>query len=531
MPIVKRPGKQVAPSFGSPAALPEPGLKYATRKVGAIKQQMGANIADLGGDFAELAARVHKTKVREEFEDAKLVYGEGMNAFLAEQESNLDYATWEEATAQQHDTLISDATNELHTVQAKEQFSDWARANRSVLMYKTVARADGLLANKARSMIKIRMENYAKQGNIDGLKEHLREMEEDGLLVEEEVEFWDAEIEEFSKRWIHKQTLEQVETEALSILSESTVEAAVSFVREAITAPELSGADKRSLINLVEFFDRINEYEDKKVKLEAKRTEIAEWTTQLRGGTLDPRRIEVSEHGVSHQKQWKGYLKNSMRKAPDVDWRKYLDLEDGLFDHWNVNKTEYELATVEARYGDKPIIGDGEFDAFLKRVQLDVPRQYMVSLRTGFETIRRAGNKWKFGIRALNQEEAQRVAQARSALFDWLLEDRIAKKKETAPGEFYDRAMQLAVLFQPGRTVLDTQPDELSSLENYLNLETVSWAGIEDLRTDLRNAVKRAREGGNIQTIFQRILDTYKDNKKVQTYLNEAIRPLTVRKR
>lgn len=529
MPIVKRTGKQTAPSFGGGGALPSNVLRYAAQKKGALTQRAGASIAALGEEFAELALRMENTKTREEFEDAKLTYDEGMLPFLAEQENNPDLGTWGDATAQKHDTLSAEVGNNIRSTKAKGQFSDWARANRSILMFKTVTRADRMQADKARSMVKMRMENYTRRGDIGGFKIYLREMEEDGLLIEDEVEFWDAEIDEFAQRLAYKEALEIVETEALSILSTSTVEAAISFVREAITAPELSGADKRSLVNLVEFFDRINQYEDRRVKLEAKRAEISEFTTQLAEGTLDPRRIETSDHGVSHQKQWKDYLKNSMREEPEVDWRKYLDLEDRLFDHWNVDKTEYELAVVESRYGDNAIINNREFGALLKRIQLDMPRQYMVSLKTGFETISRAGAKWKFGIfRKLNQEEAQRVAQARSALFDWLLEDRISKKKETSPEEFYTRAKELAVLFQPGRKIERTptikRSDAFEGLSRYL--DTVKVDSPADLMTDLRNAVKAVREGRDINLVFGRILEVYKDRKKVQDFLETTIRPI-----
>lgn len=536
MPTVKRPGRQVAPILSSPGALPGPSFKYATQKVGALQQQTGASLVALGGDFAKLAINVHNTQVREEFEDAKLLYDEKMNAFLAEQETNPDYATWEGATTQQHDTLVSTTEKSLRTVQAKEEFSAWARANRSVLLAQTSTKAYRLSADKARSMVRTRLENYAKRGTPDEFKEYIREMEEDGLMLPEEVEFWDAEIDEFAQRWEQLQYLTQVETTALNILDEAGYDVAVKFVRDSAQDPRSKGADIRKLINLVEFMEKVNQFVGEEERREARRAEISEFTTQIREGTLDPRRVEASEHGISHQKQWKNYLQNSMRDVPEVDWRRYLDLEDKLFDYWNKDKTEYELAIVEARYGDSAIMSNDEYDGLLTRVGLDVPKQYMVSLRTAFETIRRDGNNWsRLGVRKLSQEEAQRVAQARSALFDWLLEDRISKKKETSPEEFYTRAKMVAVLFQPG--MVRFQPKDVSTpmgvFENWLSAQPKPLPGtlLESLNVDLHNALKRVKEGADPAAVFQLILDTYKDEHTVQEFLGEIIQPIVKEKR
>lgn len=530
MPVMKRPGRQVAPSFGSPGALPEYGTRQAAQQVGVSRQRFGAGIASLGGDFAELALRVHNTKVREEFEDAKITYDEGMLAFLTEQEKAQDYPVWEKNTSQKHDTASAEIENKMLMPQAKGKFSNWAQAERSVLMYKTVTRADRLSADKARSMIKVRMENAVKQGRVTDFVDYLGEMQEDGLLLEEEVDFHLIEVEEFAQRWNNMQAVEAATSEALSILESSGIDASMVYLKNILPHPSLDGADINKIHNLISSMDKLSQYVDEKKRLEDIRKEVTLFASSIRNNELDLRVIESAQMGVSQQKWWRNKLKNSVKAEPEINWRKFLDLQDTLFDHWNVDRMEYELAVVEARYGDDAYINDDGFDRLLKRIAIDMPRQYMVTLRTGFETIYRDGTKWKFGIhRDLNQEEAQRVAQAQSALLDWLLEDRISKKKETSPTEFYARSKELAAMFRPGaepkrRVTPPAKRLPLNRLDNYLKQN--KDAKPVDLMTDLRNAVKAVNEGRDSGAVFGRLLEVYKDRKNVQEFLTTFVRPL-----
>lgn len=521
MPKMQKTQKQISPVLQGTRPLPSAGLERLMRREGQVRRQMGATLQSLGKGFAELALRVQRMHNREELADAQLRYEEGKNIFLTQQEQAANYASWAEDTAQMHDKLVTTETANIKSPSARKDFEHWARAAKSTLLFTTATRADRLASEKARSMLRIRMENAVKNGTILDFKDHLGSMAEDELLVPEEVEFWSNEVDELSDRWVHQQALQGVRATARQISRDAGPDAAYSYVKEAVKAEIFDATDEKALLNLIEYFKDVDEKEAEDARLLRKKTETTEYLGLLRQNKLDPTRIEESEHGVTHQSTWKGYLRNSMRKAPELDLRKYLGLEDQLFDSWGIDKTAYEMSMAEARYGKERYITDNELDTLQARLGMDMPRQYLGNLRTGFETIRRAGNKWSRGIRAMSQEEAKAVAQARQALIDWLWDDRVAKKKETSPTEFYARSIALAALYRPGAP--PPRLTQLESVEQWLSTQTKP----KDLITDLRNAMKAVQEGRDPYIIFQRVFDTYKGRKELQPFLEQVIKPLT----
>lgn len=643
MPIVGRPGKQIAPQKESASELTSPGLRRAMGQTAVVKQQMGANLIAQGGQLGDLGIRVHNTQVREEFEDAKLAYDVGMKAHLAEQEKNTDYATWEDNTGVKHDELDTIAKGQFKTSKAQEQFSDWSTGTRAELLMRTSIRADQLLTDKARSMIKIRMENAAKSGRVDEFNEHLKKMEVDGSLTEEEVDFWQQEVIEFTQDWNNlqaKQALEatvksyyeetgdkklvieyikgledsgvsladkramievvkyfdaiernedllvfskkamsvmrkdgiesaidylrgiddpdvsskdvqtmingikffdrldkeeslnKIEQGALQVLATESVEDAIQYVREAIVAPELTGADKQKLINLVEFFDKINAYENDRQKELDKRKEISDWTTMFGKGEFpDPSLIEASKHGVTHQKQWRDWTSNAFNPEPSVNWKKFLELEDTLSEYWNVDQTQYELTVMEARYGDKAFIDDTQFGVLLKRPTMDTPAQYMLPLRSAFKYITDEVADWRGVGGVISENEAEVAAKIRSDLYAFLMEDHVAKKKQLDPKVLYDRAEQLTVVAHAdlaGRHKYEfktpTARRALGGLEDYLKQN--KDAKPADLMYDLRNAMKAAREGRNASMVFRRVIEAYQDRPAVQEFLTKLVLPI-----
>lgn len=288
------------------------------------------------------------------------------------------------------------------------------------------------------------------------------------LVTPETAEKFKRENKELVEKNIYDEMKEDILNIAFGLIPERGVEAAIAWVNDKKNTPDLIPRDRFQLVGYIKQQAELNEYID----YEAATQELSENVDGLVGLFLNNKHVgrEVKLlKSTELQGRWNKIAEGQGSIVRKTNKKKYIDLEERIFDFWKgkINSTELKTQLLEARAVDKSLT-DGDLRLLLDRARTPPDPNTFGLLEHGFDTIRRHGAAswsdkgwgWWLSKKAeaaiTSDEEADIIASARQAFITWLK----AQKKEPTPEDVYKQSLAIIALHRKSETAPALGPEE-----------------------------------------------------------------------
>lgn len=402
-------------------------------------------------DIQTLALRVQKLAIKDEIdraiiEDSNLIDDE----ITKLKTENKDPITWGDRINDFFGTTKEARYPKLTTNTAKKEYELWYLNQSNKIKNQMTILGSAQAVENYKGGLSSSMVSLVDSGQIGLFFEHLSYGKELGALTEDNYNTWQSKAINYSIR-----------KDALKILDSAGEEAAISFVKE---QTELLDAEQRGdLVQTIKTTAARLKVEAEDATLTNQVASIEGYYTQLSDYAASGKTPSLTIEEINNdpnldeimKEDWRNIALGLGKKEPlrkDVDWKKYVELENRLLDKWKGTTTDetdiitFKTDIAKARFADR-YISDGMFNEINTFYNMNIPDRCVGALGTSFSEIQKIlespGIRWKY-----NQQDAQNIAFARSALLTWLTEDRIGRKKETTEDQIVAKARNLAVVYK-----------------------------------------------------------------------------------
>lgn len=459
MPKIPMPGRQVIPS-GRAGAERMPAYPQPARRMGQQTQRFGQTLQRLGGQFADIAARLDRIQVTNETQRGELDYEEVYTTKVDEIRQQFDFLDWEVEFYKWHDQKAPELVKAAKSPRGKEFLAlkfEEERQSRGVAIAAEARKLyvrDTLVGWDAWSDMKA--SEYA-----NARSDEQRSRITDQYLAQ--ARDMDENIAEVGPKWVYAQKvawLEQAEklrltreynqavAFALEVVDREGLEPALALVAG---MQHLTPSQRRSVSGEVKWADKFKEVREDEAATQKAAEDIGSYMdTLLRSLTNPAEKIDRGEVegnlnlGLDRERMLAVANGQNKPEPKDTQYiakgkRKdfgYTKLEDKVFQAWagEITKGGAQIAIAQGRWVHRTLT-NADTSELLERLKLTVPRDLQDHLRGSFGYVR-------------GRTDAKAASAANTTLLYWVLEQ-AARKKMLSQEDIVNKARSLSAPTSP----------------------------------------------------------------------------------
>ena len=431
---------------------PMPVSPQPARRVGYETQRLGEALRQIGGTFADLADKVHRSQIRTEVSTSQSNYSEARDLAILDISKDPDYAGQAAKFTSWHDEYTSGDVSGLQTNEAKSFQSRWFKAQRHSGFVDVTLSSAKLTAKSEHASLLRSVSIGVKTGDFTNAQIQAEAMIADGNL---DKNFWENQLAGAiadNKEYMHKLALKSAYTGALATLEvandagEDGLEAATEWLSVPENVVGLTGPEKYRLQQQMRYED---EYAirrtDREDAAQTKETIVGLAETRRKGESIKPEVVQTITGPL--KKRWEKIQTKLPVEQDAVDWKATMSLQETVLEYLtgdNPKLTEEEILT-KLNEGN---LSEKEITALTEMMSLKFTPAQLKQLKEGFDVI--ASNYYTPGF--VTKDEAKQTVSNRRALMQKVQDDLISRKKEVTLENVFKIASELNIT--TGRTMV-----------------------------------------------------------------------------